>query len=94
MHDVIGAGYANVKERIKYRSTLSDPENEPLHGASFPGTYTVLLPSSLLRKYCACVLVCTRVCECVCVYVGRKSVRVSLSTQKCFGRIFVLVYLC
>ena len=25
-------------------------ENEPLHGASFPGTYTVLLPSSLLRE--------------------------------------------
>jgi len=25
-------------------------ENEPLHGASFPGTCTVLLPSSLLRE--------------------------------------------
>jgi len=25
-------------------------ENEPLHGASFPGTYAVLLPSSLLRE--------------------------------------------
>ena len=25
-------------------------ENEPLHGASFPGTYTALLPSSLLRE--------------------------------------------
>jgi len=25
-------------------------ENEPLHGASFPGTYTVLLPSSLLHE--------------------------------------------
>jgi len=25
-------------------------ENEPLHGASFPGTYTVLLPSNLLRE--------------------------------------------
>jgi len=25
-------------------------EDEPLHGASFPGTYTVLLPSSLLRE--------------------------------------------
>ena len=25
-------------------------ENEPLHGPSFPGTYTVLLPSTLLRE--------------------------------------------
>ena len=25
-------------------------ENEPLHGASFPGTYKVLLPSSLVRE--------------------------------------------
>jgi len=25
-------------------------ENEPLHGASFPGTYKVLLPASLLRE--------------------------------------------
>ena len=34
----------------RFQELLAQCENEPLHGASFPGTCTVLLPSSLLRE--------------------------------------------
>jgi len=36
-------------ELLKYTARVLG-ENKPLHGVSFPGTYTVLLPSILLRE--------------------------------------------